>query len=315
MRIAVTGAAGFVGKHLLDWLLADGHDVLAIDDLSRGREAHVPPNVDLLRIDLSEIPAVRLARHFETFGAAAVIHLAAIHFIPECMKNPERTFAINTKATHTVMEAVGGSAVSRVVFASTLDVYSARDHVHTEADRLEPANIYGLTKALSEQILECGVRVGACQSAIALRLANIYGPDETNPHVIPDAIERIVKREDPELVMGYLGSARDFIFVKDVARAFGLAATRGPDGFRALNTGTGAGLPVRTIIKMLQDILGDSRPLVENAAAFRKFDRASLTPNVEAIRRVLDWQAQTRIADGLQATVAGVVPRLMSQAA
>src|SRR5689334_24065405 len=102
--------------------------------------------------------------------------------------------------------------------------------------------------------------------------------------------------------MGYLGSARDFIYVKDVARAFRLAATRTSAGFHAVNVGTGAGVPVRTVVEMLQDILNDSRPIRENAAAFRKFDRVSLTPSVEAVRRLLGWQAQTRLSDGLQAT-------------
>jgi len=315
MRIAVTGAAGFIGKHLSDWLVADGHDVLAIDNLARGKPEHVPPEVPLLKLDLAHVSAAELGREFERFRVEAVVHLAAVHFIPECMRNPERTFAINARSTHTLVEAVGTSTASRVVFASTLDVYAAEDRVHDEADRLAPGNIYGLTKALSEQILESSVRMGACESAVALRLANVYGPNETNPHVIPDAIERIVTRDGPALVMGYLGSARDFVYVKDVARAFGLAATRPSVGFHAANVGTGMGVPVRTVIKMLQDILGDNRPIKENAAAFRKFDRVSLTPSVEAARHLLGWEAQTRLSDGLQATIESIVPALARQAA
>lgn len=315
MRIVVTGGAGFIGKHLLDWLVANGHDVLAIDDCSRGRAEHVPSPVTLQVTDLSQTGAHELARQFDAFRAEAVVHLAAVHFIPECMKNPERTFAINTKSMHTLIEAVQLSGVSRVVFASTVDVYKAEDCVHREEDALAPTNIYGLTKALGEQILEYAVRVGACESGVALRLANVYGPNETNPHLIPDTLERIERRAAPALVMGYLGAARDFVHVKDIARAFGIAVTTGPVGFHALNAGTGTAVPIRAAVRMLQTLLGDSRPVQEDAAAFRKFDRKSLTPSVDAIERVLGWRAETRIADGLQQMVADILSAPAERAA
>jgi UDP-glucose 4-epimerase len=315
MRIAVTGGAGFIGKHALDWLTEQGHELIVIDDLSKGRREHLPPHVPLLQFDLSRMKADELAFHFDKAGSEAVIHLAATHFIPDCIRNPERTFEINAQGTHTLLEAVRRSQVSKVVFASTLDVYAAVDEIHSESDKPAPGNIYGLTKALSEQMLEYAVRAGDCPSVVALRLANVYGPNETNSHVIPDAIERIVKGDEPSLVMGYLGSARDFVYVKDVARAFGLAATRAPAGFWALNTGTGTGVPVRAVIRKLQDLLGDERPLRENAEAFRKFDRASLTPNVDAIARIIGWRAETPLEEGLQATIHDVLLKPAQQAA
>ena len=315
MRIAVTGGAGFIGKHTLDWLIANGHEVFAIDDLSRGKREHVPSHVSMKVADLSQISAADLARQFDTFEAEAVIHLAAVHFIPDCMKNPERTFAINTKSTHTLMEAVQLSSVSRVVLASTMDVYVAEDRVHVEDDVPRPSNIYGLTKALSEQILEYNVRVGACTSGVALRLSNVYGPNETNPHVIPDILKRVVKRDTPALVMGYLGAQRDFVYVKDVARAFGIAATKGPAGFCALNTGTGNAVSVRKVVQLLQELLGDRRPVHEDAAAFRKFDRVSLTPKIDAIERILGWRAKMQLADGLEELAAEILAESTERAA
>jgi UDP-glucose 4-epimerase len=303
MRIIVTGGAGFIGKHLLDWLVADGHEVLVVDDLSKGRRDHIPSGLGLEVTDLSRIAAGDLGQRFDAFGAEGVVHLSGVHFIPDCMRNPERTFDVNTKGTHTLIEAVRLSAVTRVVLASTLDVYAAEDRIHSESDVPQPSNIYGLTKFLSENLLEFAVRVGGCESGIALRLANVYGPNETNPHVIPDVVERIAQRDGPRLAMGYLGAARDFVFVEDVARAFGLAITRGPSGFHALNAGSGGSVPVRRVVEILQTLLGDDRPVVENAAAFRKFDRVSLTPRVEAIERVLGWRAETRIHEGLESVV------------
>jgi UDP-glucose 4-epimerase len=231
------------------------------------------------------------------------------------MKNPERTFAINTRSMHTLIEAVQLGGVSRVVFASTVDVYKAEDCIHHEDHSPKPSNIYGLTKTLSEQILEYAVRVGACETGVALRLANVYGPNETNPHLIPDTLERIERRDAPALVMGYLGAARDFVHVKDIARAFALAVTRAPSGFHALNAGTGAAVPIRSVVRMLQALLGDHRQVQEDVAAFRKFDRKSLTPSVDAIEQVLGWRAETRIADGLQQLVADIVSEPTERAA
>jgi dTDP-L-rhamnose 4-epimerase len=103
--------------------------------------------------------------------------------------------------------------------------------------------------------------------------------------------------------MGYLGASRDFIYVKDVALAFGLAVTAAPPGFHALNIGTGQPVPIRRVVQLLQDLLGDSRPVHEDTAAFRKFDRRSLTPRVEAVERVLGWKARTPFREGLENTI------------
>jgi UDP-glucose 4-epimerase len=315
MRIVVTGGAGFIGKHLLDLLVADRHHVMVIDDCSVGKSAHVPSQVSLRLIDLTQVSARELARMFDAFGADAVVHLAAVHFIPDCMKNPERTFAINTRGTHTLIEAVQLSTVSRVILASSLDVYAAKDRIHDEGDQLEPRNIYGLTKALSERLLEYAVRVGACESGIALRLANVYGPNETNPHVIPNALRRILRRDTPVLNMGYLGASRDFVYVKDVAGAFSAAVTQAPPDFCVLNAGTGRAVPVRTVVSMLQRLLEDKRPVHEDVTAFRKFDRVSLTPNVQAIEKILGWRASTPMIDGLKAVVANACPKAIEQTA
>jgi len=303
MRIIVTGGAGFVGKHLLDWLEQNGHTVRVIDDLSTGRGEHVPKTIAFDRIDLTTLSAADLAAILKDFRADGVVHLAAMHFIPDCMARPERTFDVNVRVTNTLVEALAAHPVERAVIASTVDVYSTADEPHDEADTPAPANIYGLTKLLSEEILACGSRREVCRSAVVLRLSNIYGPNETNPHLIPDVFARLAKKEGPELVMGYLGSSRDFVFVKDVADAFGRAVTAAPAGFHRLNIGTGTPVAVREVVQTLQRLMDDHRPLRENPAAFRKFDRVSLTPVVNAAAATLGWRARRQIREGLAETV------------
>jgi len=308
VRIVVTGGAGFVGKHLLDWLVGRGHEALVIDDFSTGRIAHLPLGVAVERRDLTEVSAKTLAALLSDFGAQGVVHLAAMHFIPDCMARPERTFQVNTQVTHTLVEALAQHPVQRIAIASTMDVYAVADRPHAETDTLEPANVYGLSKALSEEIIGVGLRRGAFSSAIALRLANVYGPNETNPHLIPDVVQRLLNRTGDALMMGYLGASRDFVFVKEVAAAFGTAVTAGPDGFHRLNVGTGRPVAVRHVVRTLQRLLGDDRPMREDEAVFRVFDRLSLTPQVAAIEAVLGWRATWALADGLAEVVQHMVP-------
>jgi UDP-glucose 4-epimerase len=303
MHIVVTGGAGFIGKHLLDWLTAQGHTALVLDDFSTGRTVHVPPSVQSKRIDLTTLSSSEFAGIFEDFGADAVVHLAGIHFIPDCMARPERTLAVNTASTHTIVEALLKRPVRRLVIASTLDIYSVEDRVHVESEAPAPANVYGLSKTLGEQVLAYAHRLGACQSAVALRLGNVYGPCETNPHLIPDAINRISEPVGKELVMGYLGSSRDFVFVKDVAEAFGLAVTEAPAGFHCLNIGTGMPVAVREVVATLQRLANDGRPMRENPRVFRDFDRISLTPEVDAAYNLLRWRARWQLEDGLVETL------------
>lgn len=303
MRIVVTGGAGFIGKHLLDWLAAHGHSVWVVDDFSTGRPAHVPAGMPVDRLDLTAVSAADFAALLREFGADGLVHLAAMHFIPDCMARPERTFAVNTGVTYMLVEALSHHPVERLVLASTMDIYGTEDRPHGESDVPAPANVYGLSKLLSEDIIAYGHRLDVCRAAVALRLANVYGPNETNPHLIPDVFDRLARSEGAELVMGYLGASRDFVYVKEVAELFGRAVTGAPDGCHRLNVGTGIPVPVRQVVQTVQRLLGDKRPMRENQAIFRNFDRASLTPRVEAVHQVLGWRACYHISEGLAETV------------
>ena len=315
MRVLVTGGAGFIGKHVLEWLLSYGHEVLVIDDFSTGRPSHVPSGIPVKVSDLTALSAADLVEVLDRHAINGVIHLAAIHFIPDCMARPERTFEINTRVTHALVEALASHPVESFVLASTMDVYGIDDRVHREVEDPAPANVYGLSKFLSEEIVASATRRGLCQSAVALRLANVYGPYETNPHLIPDILDRISRPTEAELVTGYLGATRDFVFVEDVAAAFGHAVTVAPPGWRRLNVGTGRGVPVRMVVQFLQSLLGDARPLREEVAKFRQFDRVSLTPDVEAIERVLGWRAKRQIEVGLAEMVVALRKRDRAQKA
>jgi UDP-glucose 4-epimerase len=303
MKALVTGGAGFIGSHVVDRLVAAGHEVKVIDDLSVGKREHIARGVELWQLDLGTVPAAELARRVEAYAPEIAFHLAAIHFIPYCIAHPEQTFATNVRATHTLVQALEKCAVRKLVSASTMDVYPVADKVHSETDEPDPRNIYGLTKLLSEQIVRCAAYCHDSMAAVSLRLANVYGPRETNPHVIPDFFKLLAKQDLPEIKMGYLGASRDFVHVFDVADAFVAAAAADTGKYAFFNVGTGVATPLRTMLDLIRRAVGDGRAIKEDPQKFRKFDRPSLTPDVRKIKAAIGWKAKLVPQQGVETLV------------
>ena len=304
MRAVVTGAAGFIGKQVTDRLVALGHQVLAIDNLSFGRRENVSNKAEFWRVDLGEIKEGIFSRQVADFDPDLVVHLAAIHFIPYCMLHPDETFASNVRGTTVLVRSLEKCVnIRRLVLASTMDVYAPKDGVHRETDVPSPRNIYGLSKLLMEQIAKFAVDSRDDLSAVCLRFANVYGPGETNAHVIPDALERVASNAAPEIGMGYLGGARDFIHVFDVADAILTCLFNDTGRYEVFNLGTGIATPIRGVVEIIREAFGDDRPIVEDTNKFRKFDRKSLTPDISKVLQQTGWCPKIGINDGLKALV------------
>jgi UDP-glucose 4-epimerase len=303
MKVLVTGGAGFIGRTLCT-MLGPEHEIVIVDDFSTGRDAWIPSEITAVKLDLGSADAQEITSLVKDVNPDAAVHLAAIHYIPRCMENPDETFAINVRSTDVLSRALGETDCRRVVFTSTADVYAVTDDRHHETDRPAPRNVYGLSKMLSEHLIEYASAVSEQLSGTCLRLANVYGPYETNPHVIPDIIDRLVDRSAPTLEMGYLGSNRDFVHVTDVAKAIVKALTAETSAFDVFNVGTGVSTPIRDVVTMLQALVGDDRPMVEDEARFRQFDRRTLSVDVDHIRDGLGWTAAVGLADGLKELVA-----------
>ena len=308
MKILVTGAAGFTGGHVTDRLLARGHHVLALDNLSFGRREHVPSEAEFWRVDLGQIGDEAFAGRLIAFDPDYVVHLAAIHHIPYCMAHPDETFASNVRATDVLVRLLGKCPnIRKLVAASTMDVYAPKNTIHRETDVPSPRNVYGLSKLLTEQIINFAVNTSKHLSAVCLRFANVYGPRETNAHLIPDALERVARDTEPEIRMGYLGGARDFIHVFDVADAIVRCLFNDIGRYEVFNLGTGVATPVRRVVEIIRDAFGDDRPVVEDTSKFRKFDRESLTPDITKVLHQTEWRPKIGIEEGLKALVDGTL--------
>jgi UDP-glucose 4-epimerase len=303
----VTGGAGFVGSWLVAKLLAhtDGR-IVVLDNLANGRREFVPVSdrVVLREEDLTDAAAVRAVVH-ET-RPSVVFHLAALHFIPYCNAHPAETLQVNVLGTQHLFDACRLCEPSQLVMASTAAVYPIRDGANTEDDPVGPTDIYGLSKWSNEHQLELFARQTGTRCAAA-RLFNVIGPHETNPHVLPEILDQIVKGHD-EIALGNVKPKRDYVYVADVAEAFIAIASRNTQAFRTYNVGTGHEYSVEEIVDRLALISGRPLKIAVASQRVRPSDRMHLLCDRGRIEREIGWQPRFDLDSGLTALWQSIAP-------
>jgi UDP-glucose 4-epimerase len=298
-RALVTGGAGFIGSRLVRTLLAGGWEVCVIDDFSVGREedlAFAGEAVPRVAADVSTAGAVE--RAIAAWQPTVVFHLAALHFIPACERDPSRALETNVLGTQRVIDAVAGRPGCRMVFASTGDVYASAAQPHSETSALRPGSLYGLTKLTGEQLLGHAAARGV-EYRIA-RLFNVFGPGDRTPHVLPDIVHSLVQQGTIDI--GRLDPVRDYVYVDDVAAALvRLAEFDGEE--RLFNIGSGEGHSVQQLIDAVLAAHGAPVDVRTNPAKVRPVERPVLVADIKLAARVLGWSPATSFRDGIARTL------------
>lgn len=300
MRILVTGGNGYVGRTLCRMLLSE-HELCVIDAL-RGSEGLrlAPDEVARLRLEPVDIRRrAEVERVIQDFAPEAIIHLAAIHFIPECESDPELAVSTNVLGTSNIASLCPPEC--RLVFASTGAVYQPQDEPHHETQSpIGPADVYGWTKLQGEQY----VRYFSGQRrfpAVIIRLFNVMGPGETSPHVLPEIVAQL-KAGRTTLRLGNLEPKRDYVHVDDVARGFFAAASRGvvARGETVVaNLGTSRSYSVAELLDYLRACSGIDIQVETDPARMRKSDRPFLAADITTIGERFQWSPRWGIAEAL----------------
>jgi UDP-glucose 4-epimerase len=303
-RVVVTGGAGYIGSHAVRALLAAGHAVAVLDDLSAGHEAAVPAGVPLVRAAIHDVATVH--RLLVDHRADAVMHFAAWLAVGESVQKPIDYYQNNVVGTLAVLEAMRAAGVKRFVFSSTAAVYGEPAGVPiVETVDKHPVNAYGETKLAIERALPHLERAYGLRW-MALRYFNAAGaqPDgsigeDHDPefHLIPLAI-RAANGGTPLKVFGddYPTSdgtcERDYVHVCDLAAAHLCALTALEDGApsAAYNIGTGTPHSVRAVIDTVSRVVG--RPVAWEAAPRRPGDPPQLYASSALAQRELNWTPQ-----------------------
>ncbi len=300
-KVLITGGAGFIGSALTQKLLELSYDVYIIDDLSFGNREFVKVSDDrFFKVDILDKEAVTEA--FMKANPAIVIHLAAVHFIPYCNKHPFKSSEINIRGTMNVLDCVASMEnVEKLMFASTAAVYPIADGPISEKHALMPLDIYGLTKLAGERLcnefhLKTGIPVVIC------RFFNAFGPNETNPHLIPE-IQQQINGGERTIHLGNLSPKRDFIHTYDMSEAIIRLLDKFSDGFDVFNLGSGIEYSVTEIVAAFENQLSEKINVVVDPDRVRKVERMHLLADISKLRSFINWAPTISIEEGIKTLI------------
>ncbi|WP_223499972.1 NAD-dependent epimerase/dehydratase family protein [Pseudomonas sp. BF-R-24] len=262
--VLITGGAGFIGSHLTDALLARGHAVRILDDLSTGKHSNLPldnPRVELIVGDVADAALVAQAMA----GCSAVAHLAAVASVQASVDDPVRTHQSNFIGTLNVCEAMRQTGVKRVLFASSAAVYGNNGEGESidEDTPKAPLTPYAVDKLASEQYFDFYHRQHGLEPVI-FRFFNIYGPrqDPSSPYsgVISIFSERALKGL-PITVFGDGEQTRDFVYVEDLVDLLVQAIEMPRVEVGAVNVGWNQATTLKQMLEALEAVVGKLPPV------------------------------------------------------
>jgi len=295
MKLLVTGGAGYIGSVVVRQLLAAGHQVSVLDDLSTGHADTIPDGVALI-----EAPIHDVAAHL-TADTDGVLHFAAKIAAGESVIYPEKYWHTNVQGSLALLEAVRNAGVPRLVFSSTAAVYGTSDEAMTELTPTGPSNPYGASK-LAVDMMTTGEARAHGLAAVSLRYFNAAGASgplgerhDPETHLIPIALQ--VAGGEREKLQLYGddydtpdGSCvRDYIHVEDLAAAHVLALEAvTPHVHKIYNLGTGSGYSNKQVVDVVRAVTG--KPLPVEVGPRRDGDAVTVVASADKAKAELGWQ-------------------------
>jgi UDP-glucose 4-epimerase len=304
LRCLVTGGAGFIGSHVTDRLLALGHEVRVVDNLSTGNRAnlaHIEDRIDFQLGDLCEpADAVRAVD-----GVDVIYHLAALPSVPRSLKDPWGSHDANVNATVHLLQAAVKAKVRRVVYSSSSSVYGDTPELpKIESFEPLPRSPYAASKLASEQYVLAYARGGLLEG-VALRYFNVFGPRQSPSSayaaVIPLFMAAALEGR-PATIFGDGEQTRDFTYISNVVQANLLAGTRPAEivSGHPVNVGAGDRTSLQQLASLIKEVTG--RPLVCESVAPRAGDVRDSLAGLERTKRLLGYEVEVGLRDGLKKT-------------
>ncbi|PZS15031.1 MAG: hypothetical protein DLM64_00520 [Solirubrobacterales bacterium] len=313
MRVLVTGGSGFIGSHVVDKLRARGHEPVIYD--LRPSPWHERGSVDTVLGSITDREALERALH----SCDAVAHLAAVADVNDVHAEPEDAERVNARGTVTVLEAARRAGVKRIVYASTIWVYSDCAEEAVDEDTLLPApsHLYTSTKLAGELYCKAYQELYGIDYTI-LRFGIPYGPRAREAAVIPAFVGKALRGE-PLTLAGDGGQSRRFVYVEDLADGVALGLDE-VAGNRVYNLASDENVTIKQIAETVKELVGNveivytpARPgdfggkVVSSARANRELGWSAATPFSEGVRRYVQWRREQAAAAAEQ-ELASVLP-------
>ena len=300
MNFLITGAAGFIGSNLANYLVREGHQVRGLDDLSAGNPQSLSPDILFTRGDVNDRPKLwTLLQEVD-----CVYHLAARVAVPESVLYPREYNATNVGGTVSLMEAMRDVGVHRVVFVSSGAVYGDQGvQPLKESAPPNPRSPYAVSKLAAEYYVRTIGDLWGIES-VSLRVFNAYGPGQhlppSHPPVIPNFLRQAMR--GGTLVMhGDGNQTRDYVYVDDVVTALIAAATAPGINQIVINIGSGQETSIRNLVRMVTSVTGAKTEVINNPRTSPGVSR--MCADIGLAREKLGYQPRFSLEEGLRLTL------------
>ena len=299
MKVLVTGGAGFIGSHLVDRLILEGHDSVVVDNLVTGKRRNINRAARFYKMD---VQSWRLGRAFRNERPNVVMHLAAQMDVRKSVEDPMFDAQVNVLGTLNVLQQAVKHGVRKVIFSSSGGAIYGEQETYPapETHVLRPLSPYGLSKLCGEQYLSYFQRVSGLQ-AVSLRYANVYGPrqdPEGEAGVVAIFIQKMLNNEQA-VINGNGRQTRDFVFVDDVVEAN--LAMMGQETQGTYNVGTGVETSINDLYRILVQHTGSTCKEMHGPA--KKGEQARSVIDCTKLRQEVSWEPKADLSEGLKKTV------------
>lgn len=301
MRILITGGCGFMGSHLCDKYVKEGHTVLCLDNFLSGTLANVKHLLDyrnfkLIKGDIRDTDLLEKTIN----GVEVVLHLAAQIHVDRSYVEPQLTWDINVMGTLNVLEMARLHDVRRVIHASSSEVYGSAQYVPMdEAHPLDAPHPYGASKVAADRLCFAYQRTYGMDIAI-MRPFNVFGPRQRDVGygAVISLFTRRVLNDVPPIIYGEGKQTREYIYVSDIVQAYDAVLWHKEPIDEPVNFGTGKDVSIRELAELIVKAAGKGLTPVHVEPRMSEVDR--LCADASKAKTLLDWEPQVSLEDGLR---------------
>ena len=299
-EVLITGGCGFIGSEIVKQLSLIGANVTILDNLSSGKEKYIEKfsNVKLIIGDLVDYDLVKDVVKNKEY----IINAAALPFIPDSFHIPKKFFEVNVNGTINIaLATIKEKKAKRFVHISSSEIYGTAKYTPMDENHpTTPQSTYAVSKLAGERVVFT-MHKEHNFPAVIIRPFNSFGPNITQPYIIPEIISQI-ERSDV-IKLGNLNAKRDLTYVSDTVNGIILSLVKEGIVGEVINIGSQRSYSIKDLVYLISDIMGKKVSIEIESSRFRPYDVDTLICNYERANKILGWKPEITVREGLKNTI------------